>query len=219
MDLIIFDCDGVLVDSELIASREMARFVTDLGMPMTAETCRARFTGLSIATVAGQLRAEGLVLPDDFESELRARDAAAFEAELAPVEGVADTLRRLVGTGRRICVASSGSPQKIRHSLDHCGLTAFFGGDLFSATEVACGKPAPDLFLHACDRMGVAPSRALVIEDSLAGVKGARAAGIRVFGFTGAGHCEPGHDFRLLDAGAERCYDRMAELPSLLSIA
>ena len=211
-DLVIFDCDGVLVDSEMIASRVLADAVSALGHPLTAADCRARFTGMSLASVFEDL-SRHITLPEDFTETLRARDRAAFEAELKPVAHVADVLDAL---SVPVCVASSGRMEKIRHSLTLTGLIERFDGHLFSAEQVAHGKPAPDLFLLAAAHMGVAPKNCVVIEDSVAGVKAARAADMAVFGFIGASHCDAGSEGALRQAGATRIFADMRDLVGLL---
>lgn len=216
-ELVIFDCDGVLVDSELIASRELAAFLTDLGRPTEAAECREQFTGLSIQAVGEKVRAHwGVALPADFVAQLRARDQEAFERDLTAIPGIEAVLDAVSGAGVHMCVASSGTPEKIRHSLELTGLIDRFDGDLFSAAEVEHGKPAPDLFLHACARMNARPETTFVIEDSAAGVAGAKAAGMRVLGFTGGGHCGPGYAAKL--SGADAVFADMAELPGLLGL-
>lgn len=201
--LIIFDCDGVLVDSELIASRELAAYLTHLGRPTTDAECRETFTGLSIQAVGEKVRRDWKFdLPDDFVAALRQRDRAAFDRDLTAIPGVEAVLDHLDARGLRYCVASSGTPEKIRHSLELTGLIRRFGAHLFSASQVTHGKPAPDLFLFAARTMGSAPQDCLVIEDSPAGVAGAKAAGMRVLGFTGGGHCGPGYAAKLADADA-----------------
>jgi len=215
--LVIFDCDGVLVDSELIASRELAAYLTDLGRPTTGAECRAAFTGLSIRSVSEKVRAMwGLDLPRDFVAQLRARDEAAFARDLEVIPGVALVLDALERAGVRYCVASSGMPEKIRHSLSITNLIGRFDGNLFSAAEVAHGKPAPDLFLHAADAMGAHAADCVVIEDSPAGVEAARRAGMRVLGFTGGSHCGADYAAKLKDADAQAA--NMAELPVLLGL-
>lgn len=200
---VIFDCDGVLVDSELIASRELAAYLTDLGRPTTGQECRDNFTGLSLQSVAGKVKQSwGVTLPDDFVTDLRRRDVHAFERDLTAVPGVSDVLDALDAAGVRYCVASSGTPEKIHHSLNLTKLLDRFDGHLFSATQVGHGKPAPDLFLHAAASMGVAPKTCTVIEDSPAGVTAGKAAGMRVLGFTGGSHCGPGYSSGLKQADA-----------------
>lgn len=201
--LIIFDCDGVLVDSELIASRELAAYLTDLGRSTQAEECRESFTGLSLHSVSVKIETEwGVTLPNDFVAQLRTRDRAAFERNLKPVPGIFHALDKLDLKGIPYCVASSGTPEKIRHSLTVTGLLKRFDNHLFSASQVVNGKPAPDLFLFAAHSMGFDPAACMVIEDSVAGVQGAKAAGMRVLGFTGASHCGPGYAATLSQADA-----------------
>ena len=214
-ELLIFDCDGVLVDSEPIASRVLAEALTEIGFPMTAQQAIDRYTGLSLPTVLALVAAElGRDLPADFAVRLGERDRAAFLAELRPVSGVVDVLRSLPWPR---CVASSGSLDKIRCNLGLTGLLAFFEPYLFSSGMVPRGKPAPDLFLLAADRMGAPPARCLVIEDSEAGVQAARAAGMRVLGFCGGGHTRPGTADKLLAAGAGAVFSHMLALPGLLA--
>ena len=192
--LVIFDCDGVLVDSEPIASRVLAEALSEIGFPLTAQQAIDRYTGISVGAVLARVEAEwGRRLPADFAALLGERDRAAFAAELQPVSGVVEML---AGLDLPRCVASSGSIEKIRSNLRITGLLPYLEPHLFSATMVARGKPAPDLFLHAAAMMAVPPARCVVVEDSLAGVRAARAAGMRVFGFHGGGHARP-------DAAAE----------------
>lgn len=212
---IIFDCDGVLVDSELISSRELALFLSDLGRPTKPEECRENFTGLSLKSVSDIVRDDwGVRLPDDFVTALRARDQGAFDRDLKAIPGIHETLDMLDNRGLRYCVASSGSPEKIQHSLMLTNLTERFGEDVFSATFVAHGKPAPDLFLWAAKTMGIAPADCVVIEDSAAGVQAAKAAGMRVLGFTGGAHCGEGYAHKLKDADV--VFDDMSKLDTLL---
>jgi HAD superfamily hydrolase (TIGR01509 family) len=213
-DLLIFDCDGVLIDSELIACRVDAACLAEIGVAVTVEDILDRYVGLSAAAMFADLeRRSGRKLPADFAETLRRRLAAAFDAELAAMPGIAAALDRLPC---RSCVASSSAPERLRHTLSLAGLFHRFDPNVFSATEVRHGKPAPDLFLHAARRMGVAPQRCIVIEDSIAGVQAARAAGMTVFGFTGGGHCRPGHGERLQGEGASLVFADMARLRSLL---
>lgn len=212
---VIFDCDGVLVDSELIASRELAAYLSDLGRPTTAEECRESFTGLSLKAVADVVRnVWGVVLPDDFIAALRTRDQHAFERDLKAIPGVEKTLDTLDAMDIPYCVASSGTPEKIHHSLTLTRLLERFDGHLFSASQVQHGKPAPDLFLLAARTMGVAPTDCVVIEDSPAGVQGAKAAGMRVLGFTGGAHCGPGYGEKL--GAADAVFSDMTDLTRYL---
>lgn len=212
--LVIFDCDGVLVDSEPVSSRTLADLLTDLGFPTTQEHCLANFTGFSLRAVMRKVEtAFGRSLPQDFEDQVVARDRLAFAAGLDPMPGAG---RMLAALPHARCVASSGAPSKIRRNLALTGLLPFFAPNLFSAREVARGKPAPDLFLHAAASMRTPPSACTVIEDAEAGILAARAAGMRVFGFAGGGHAGPGYAEMLTKAGAERVFRDMQQLPGLL---
>ena len=213
--LLIFDCDGVLVDSETLSSQVLADFLTELGYPLTAAESVARFTGMSISGVGLAIAAEGHGLPADFVDEVNRRADAVFDRDLKAVTGVAAVLAQLSGPR---CVASSGRPARIARSLRSTGLDRFFAPEvLFSAAMVARGKPAPDLFLHAAAAMGAAPADCVVVEDSMLGVQAARAAGMPVLGYAGAGHCGPDHADRLRALGAAAVFDDMARLPDLLA--
>ena len=213
--LVIFDCDGVLVDSEVVAARVLARELAAIGFPLNAEECIARYTGISMRSVIERVEAEwGQRVPADFIVRVRARDADAFRAELRAVPGVREVLPILA---HQKCVASSGSLAKMRLTLTLTGVMPFFAPrHLFSAEMVAHGKPAPDLFLLASERMSILPERCIVIEDSCAGVHAAIAAGMRVLGFAGGSHCAPGYEAMLRDAGAPRVFSDMRELPALV---
>ena len=212
--LVIFDCDGVLVDSEMIANRGLAEQLTGWGHPVTAEDCIGRFVGMSLAAVRDLVESGGgPPLPDDFAEQVRARDLIAFGEKLEAVPGVEDALKTIALPR---CVASSGMPEKILDSLTITGLLSYFDPHLFSAAMVAHGKPAPDLFLHAAEQMNVQPGDAVVIEDSTPGIQAARAAGMTVLGFCGASHAGPGHGEMLLAAGAHRVFHAMADLPEML---
>jgi HAD superfamily hydrolase (TIGR01509 family) len=216
-ELIIFDCDGVLIDSEAIACRADSACLAEIGIVMPAEEVMDRYLGISAAAMCVDIeRRLGRALPADFAETLRLRVAAAFEAELAPMPGVDAALRALP---YRRCVASSSAPERLRQSLSLTGLLRWFTPHVFSATQVARGKPAPDLFLFAAAAMQMAPAMCVVIEDSVPGVEAAVAAGMRVIGFTGGGHCRPGHAERLRVAGADAIADVMHRLPALLSRA
>ena len=185
-DLVIFDCDGVLVDSERLTVHEEARMLTELGWPVTADEVVGLFMGLSLATelemVADRL---GPAAAEKFEQDLVPRLTAIFDAQLTPVDGIPALLDALAQKGVPTCVASSGLPDGIRRKLDRTGLREHFGDRISSASEVEHGKPAPDLFLLAAGRMGVTPARAAVVEDSVPGVQAGVAAGMAVYGFSG----------------------------------
>ncbi len=217
VDLVIFDCDGVLVDSEILASRLMAAALTREGYAITPAECRERYTGISLASLISAVEKDwGNKLPENFEESVRIHDLGVFANELKAVPGVADALRQI---DIPVCVASSGVPQKIENSLRTTGLMEFFAPHLFSTTMVARGKPAPDIFLHAAQQMGVEPARCCVIEDAEAGIRGALDAGMQVFGFAGGGHCGPGYMHMLHKAGAGLVFENMARLPELLGLS
>lgn len=214
-ELIIFDCDGVLIDSEVIACRTDAECLSEIGVTISAQEILDRYVGISMTTMLADIQARhGHPLPHDFADTLARRVATAFDTELRPMDGIEATLTTLAP---RKCVASSSASERLRHSLTVTGLLRYFDPHIFSATQVARGKPAPDLFLFAASRMQAAPDTCLVIEDSEAGVRAAVAAGMRVIGFTGGGHCGQGHAERLITAGAAAIFDHMRKLDALLS--
>lgn len=212
--LVIFDCDGVLIDSELIGCGVDAEELSRAGIEITADEILERFAGTTSREMYAALEAEhGRRLPDGFAARVRALTDAAFAEHLAPVEGVEGVLDRLHA---RRCVASSSSMRRLQVTLGLTGLWERFTPHVFSAEAVARGKPAPDLFLHTAASMGVPRAGCLVIEDSVNGVLAAVAAEMRVFGFTGASHCPPGHGKRLSAAGAALVFTEMARLPELI---
>ncbi|WP_328540515.1 HAD family hydrolase [Streptomyces sp. NBC_00344] len=183
IELVIFDCDGVLVDSEHIAVRVDAMSLASLGWPLSEPEIIERFVGRSHADMITEIeRHLGYRLPDGWEAEQRRLYREAMEAELTPVDGIVEALEHIQ---LPTCVASSTSHNGLRHTLGLTGLYTRFEGRIYSATEVANGKPAPDLFLHAARHMGFAPDVCAVVEDSRFGVQAARAAGMRVFGYCG----------------------------------
>ncbi|MEE1610306.1 HAD family hydrolase [Microvirga sp. CF3016] len=209
--LLIFDCDGVLVDSEPLSCRIDAEILTACGVPYTAEDVAREFTGVSVKDQIARIEAErGIRLPADFTERLNRTLFQRFETDLKPIEGVRDAILSLPFPR---CVASSSIPERIALSLRVTGLSDLFD-TIFSSTQVARGKPAPDLFLHAAKQMNVRPEDCLVIEDSMAGVQAALAAGMRVIGFAGGGHCGSDHAEKLRRAGAPVVINRMAELQS-----
>lgn len=213
-DLVIFDCDGVLVDSEVISCRAHAETITRHGYAITPDEVQDRFLGVSDREARLSIEAElGRRLPDDFEQQIRQAALRRYAAELRAILHV-DTAIDAISLLK--CVASSGTPEKIRHGLACAGLLHRLAPHLFSATQVARGKPAPDLFLFAAAQMQVLPERCIVIEDSMAGVTAARAAGMTVLGFHGGSHCRPGDADRLSRAGAVAIFDDMRELPELI---
>ena len=208
-DLVIFDCDGVLIDSELLSVRADRECLAECGIELSCDEILERYTGISFAGMVADLEERHGPLPADFADRHRNRLWPLFEKELRAIPRIADVLDSL---DCRICVASSGRPDRLKHALSLVGLYGRFHPHIFSATEVPRGKPAPDLFLHAARRMGVAPDRSVVIEDSVPGVIAAVAAGMTVIGFVGASHCRPGDAARLSAQGAVGVVDEMAQL-------
>ncbi len=214
--LTIFDCDGVLVDSELIALSELSVLMGEHGAPMSVAECQDAFMGMTNADIVRAIeRRIGLPLPGE-GPRLRLRMLERFKRELRPIPGIIDVLARHDGAR---CVASSSDRARIELTLALTGLAPFFGGNVFSGTEVARGKPAPDLFLHAAASMGVSPAACIVVEDSVMGVRAAVAAGMPVVGFIGGAHANEGFEARLHAAGASRVIATMAELPGALRAA
>ncbi|MEU9666632.1 HAD family hydrolase [Streptomyces bobili] len=185
-DLVVFDNDGVLVDSESISNRLLAAYLTELGHPTSYEDSIRDYMGSAMHRIHDLvLERSGERLPADFDDVFHSRVFAAFERELRPVPGVTDVLEKLTAGGVPYCVASSGSHERIRVGHRATGLDRWFEDTrIFSAQDVGRGKPAPDLFLYAAERMGVAPERCVVVEDSPLGVRAAVAAGMDVYGFT-----------------------------------
>ncbi len=184
MDLVIFDCDGVLVDSEPIAAKVGASILTSMGWQISAEQVMQRFLGCTDAYFHAEVECHlGRRLPIGWQDQSQHLYDAAFAAELEPVEGVVPLLEDLERRGTATCVASNGSHEKMRRTLGTTGLYPRFSGRIFSAEDVASGKPAPDLYLHAAREMGVPPDRCVVIEDSPPGVAAAQAAGMVCIGF------------------------------------
>lgn len=212
--LVIFDCDGVLIDSELLAVRAVVECLAEDGIEVSAEDILERYTGISTAAMVADLESRhGRALPD-FAHREQARLAGIFAGELRAIDGI-DSLLDAISCRR--CVASSGTPERIRLGLSLVGLFDRFHPHIFSAAMVARGKPAPDLFLHAAAQMGAAAGDCLVIEDSLPGVAAAVAAGMVPVGFTGGSHCRPGHGERLAAGGAVRVAATMDELQAALA--
>ncbi|MFD5863257.1 HAD family hydrolase [Streptomyces chartreusis] len=210
-DLVIFDNDGVLVDSEPISNRLLAAYLTELGHPTSYEDSIRDYMGSAMHRIHDLvLERAGERLPEDFDDVFHARVFAAFERELKAVPGAVDVLEKLGADGVPYCVASSGSHERIRVGHRTTGLDRYFDeGRVFSSQDVGRGKPAPDLFLHAAERMGVAPTRCLVVEDSPLGVQAAVAAGMDVYGFTAM---TPPAKL----AGATQLFSDMGELADLL---
>jgi HAD superfamily hydrolase (TIGR01509 family) len=210
-DLVIFDNDGVLVDSEPISNRLLAAYLTELGHPTSYEESIRDYMGSAMHRIHELvLERTGRRLPEDFDDVFHARVFAAFEQELVAVAGASVVLEKLAADGVPYCVASSGSHERIRVGHRTTGLDRWFDEErIFSSQDVGRGKPAPDLFLYAAEKMGVAPERCVVIEDSPLGVQAAIAAGMDVYGFTAMTPAE-----KL--SGADRLFSHMEELADLL---
>nr|WP_321358975.1 HAD family hydrolase [uncultured Hyphomonas sp.] len=217
-DALIFDCDGVLVDSEVIAIQCEREILAGWGLDYPFETFVQRFVGLHNRdfhnAIAADAQAAGLTLPDDFRTALHANHWKRFEAELKAIDGVLDVAAAFSGLQ---AVASSSEAEKLVRKLELTGLHETFAPHIFSSDLVANGKPAPDLFLLAADRIGARPDTCLVIEDSVNGVKAARAAGMTAWGFTGGGHADPGLAGRLTDAGAHGVFASHRQIAEALS--
>jgi HAD superfamily hydrolase (TIGR01509 family) len=216
IELVIFDCDGVLVDSEITSCRCLAASLCEQGYGIDEAGVRERFLGVSDRAMLDEVERElGRPLPQDFLARLERDTLKAFELELQPIEGVNLALERL---SLPCCVASSSDSKRIRRSLELTDLWDRVVPHVFSAAMVANGKPAPDLFLYAAAQMGASPGRSLVIEDSEVGVRAAKAAGMLVFGFTGGSHARhAAFGPQLEAAGADLVFDHMTRLPSLIA--
>ena len=216
-DLIIFDCDGVLVDSEIIAAQVESRLLTEAGYPISVEEMGERFAGMTWKNILLQVEQEADIplsasLLDKSEKLLDQR----LERSVKIIDGVKFALSRL--TTQR-CICSNSSSQRLDMMLTKVGLKPYFENHIYSAKDLGPDrvKPKPDIFLHGAKQFGVEPDRCLVIEDSTHGVHGARTAGMRVVGFTGASHTYPSHADRLTDAGAETVISRMSDLPAVIA--
>lgn len=215
--LLIFDCDGVLVDSEIIVCTAMSEEMTRLGYPLTPEDVVRRFAGRPEREIMREVALDwGQAVPERYFSAMKERVNRAFASELQAIAGAAETIARM--SLPRV-VASSSAPHKLEQGLRFVGLHHLFAPNILSVHAVAAGKPSPDVFIFAAGWMHTPVHGCLVIEDSEPGVRAARAAGMRVFGFTGGSHCVPGHAERLLKAGAERVLTHMRELPDAVPSA
>ncbi len=201
----------MLADSEVLSNSVIAEIVTELGVPTSLDDAYRTYMGKRLNEVIETIeRVTGRKLPDDFADGYQARTFEAFRARLKPVDGA----RAFVETWRDVPngIASSSSPERLALSLEVLDMTTLFEGRVFSASNVARGKPHPDIFLYAAEKLGVSPRDCIVIEDSVGGVTAARAAGAMAIGFTAAGHIQHGHDARLKQAGAQHVVASFAEL-------
>ena len=213
--LVVFDCDGVLVDSEPLSMRVLLESIASRGVQLDLETAYDRFLGRSLASICQDLeQAFGVTLDATALTELRQQLYATFRAELQPIPGIAATLERLTTP---FCVASSSQPERVELSLRVTGLWPHFAGKLFSATMVARGKPAPDLFNYAARTMGHASATTIVVEDSPVGLEAAKAAGMRTIAFVGGSHAKTrSHRQALAALEPDAIIDDMTSLPELL---
>jgi len=212
--LVIFDCDGVLVDSEPLANASFSRALEAEGLDWSVEETMRRLMGRSLKSCVEICEAElGRKLPDDFLEKMQAATYKSFrDAPLQAVAGVKGAVQALQAAGIATCVASSGALEKMRFTLGLTGLWELFEGRIFSSSQVPRGKPFPDLFLHAAIAMDVQPIVCSVVEDSVPGVQAARAAGMRALAYAGA----PYADRAALVAAGGELFDDMASLPGLL---
>ena len=216
-DLIIFDCDGVLVDSEIIAADVESTLLTQAGYPISIEEMGERFAGMTWQNILLQVEREASIpisasLLDKSEKLLDMR----LEKEVQAIAGVEAALARL---DLKRCICSNSSSARLDMMLGKVGLGRLFAPNIFSAKDLGADrvKPKPDIFLHGAKQMGVPTNRAVVVEDSVHGVHAARAAGMRVIGFTGASHTYPAHADKLTEAGAETVISRMIDLPGVVA--
>ena len=208
-DLVIFDCDGVLVDSETLSCTCLMELLRKHGIDVGLDVIFEKFLGRSISAVADHFRELGRLMPTSFPIELQQQVRNSFTESLHRVAGIESVLQ---GLDIDYCVASSSDLERVNFTLGLAGLSGQFAGPVFTAEMVKRGKPAPDLFLHAASSMAVRPERTLVIEDSVTGVQAGKAAGMTVWGFVGGSHYAS-RDGRalLVAAGADRVFDRMAD--------
>jgi HAD superfamily hydrolase (TIGR01509 family) len=212
--LVIFDCDGVLVDSEPLANASFSRALKAEGLDWSVEETMRRLMGRSLKSCVEICEAElGRKLADDFVDRMQDVTYQSFrDAPLQPVDGVKEAVTAVQGAGVDTCVASSGEIEKMRFTLGLTGLWELFDGRVFSASQVPRGKPFPDLFLHAAIKMNVQPFACIVVEDSVPGIQAARAAGMRALAYAGAPHA----DRHALKAAGGELFDDMRRLPGLV---
>ncbi|WP_157014995.1 HAD family hydrolase [Mesorhizobium xinjiangense] len=215
--LVIFDCDGVLVDSEIIAARVEASLITAAGFEISAEEIASNYAGLTFRDILLRLEAEAQI---PFQANL------IDKAETAVDERLKREVRMIDGAGQAVlsvqgprCICSNSTPERLDAMLTRTGLKSLFGEHVFSsaATPSKRPKPAPDVFLYAAEKMGAEPAETFVVEDSVHGIAGAKAAGMRVIGFTGGSHTYPGHADRLTEAGAETVINRWSDFASVIA--
>lgn len=216
-DLIIFDFDGVLVDSEIIAARIEAEMLTKAGFPIDQQELSETYAGLTFKDILLKVEQQAqLPLQASLIDETEALVDAALRREVRPIDGARQAVAGVAG---RKCICSNSRGERIQFMLERTGLDPYFQGGVFSSLETPTKrpKPAPDVFLHAAKSMGADPANTFVVEDSVHGIAGAIAAGMRVIGFTGAAHSYPGHADMLTEAGAETVIRRWADFPPVVA--
>ena len=215
-ELIIFDCDGVLIDSEVIANRTNVEVLAELGIHFSLEDYMERFVGVSLRDEIIEI--EGLhkvKLPDDYEARLSKHKNKVFDEELKAIEGITEFVKRIQIPK---AVASGSTPQRLEYTLKLTALWDFFVPHIYSTTLVPKSKPAPDIFLYTANQFKVKPEKCLVIEDSTLGVRAGVAAGMSVIGFTGGSHIQEGHGERLLELGATKVFSKMSDIRDWLGL-
>jgi HAD superfamily hydrolase (TIGR01509 family) len=213
-ELVIFDCDGVLVDTETLANHHLVKMLGESGFQTTFEEVRKTYTGMPMNALKEKVEALGYSLGDDFVERWYQAVPTLFE-NVGAIPHIEDVIAAVQKAGLPYCVASSANIDKMHFTLGRTGLIGHFQNVLYSASMVARGKPFPDLFLHAAREMGYEPAQAVVIEDSVAGTKAGTAAGMRVFSYCGDEHA----DHEGLTAAGGVLFDDMRKLPALLEIA
>ena len=216
-ELVIFDCDGVLVDSEIIAARVEAEILSAAGYEISAEELAETYAGLTFREIMLRIEREASIpFQISMLDEVEKRVDQRLKAEVKPIEGVHEAVASVTGK-RAIC--SNSSAERLDMMLTRVRLKPFFDSVVFSSLDTPSKKPkpAPDVFLHAAETLGANPAKTFVIEDSIHGIQGAKLAGMRVIGFTGASHTHPGHADMLTEAGAETVIRRHADLPATLA--
>lgn len=214
LDLIIFDCDGVLIASEILANRSEVEALRSFGIKFELNDYMNRFVGKNTKDVLDGIESlHGVRLSEDSWRLVQENTSRIFESELKPITGGSELLASI---DKAKCVASSSSLERLDLTLKLTGLLDIFSPDIFSSEQVARGKPAPDLFLFAAEQMQVHPDRCIVIEDSVTGVRSSVAAGMKVIGFTGGSHIQMGHQEKLIDAGAVEIFSEMSQISDWL---
>ncbi|MGL9622668.1 HAD family hydrolase [Bradyrhizobium sp. U531] len=208
-ELIIFDCDGVLVDSELLSCGCLSAVLAEFGIALSLEQALELFLGRSTKAIEQHYRELGQIVPEGFLPRLKSQVLTTFAASLQPIPGIAGVM---AGLSVPSCVASSSDLDRVALSLDVTGLRTHFGERIYTAQMVRHGKPAPDLFLYAAEKMRASPARTVVIEDSVSGVRAGKAAGMTVWGFVGGSHYRGRDGAAILSrAGADRVFARMSD--------